>query len=184
MSAIDHMGVKTGRHYKEDGSITNLADKIDAIYEALIVNKDAGVQLNGRNVAVVTLANAVAIADTENHEYNLRQIAGLTADDLRQYTEFKISINSTLDVTYTLEVFEPSTAANVDWLVTPGIIFSKSAISGGCILSAHEGGEGATTTTRFVVPALQGVLANLLVRVRADAVPNSGSVTIMVEMRR
>jgi hypothetical protein len=39
----------SGRRIKEDGNVVNIADMIEALHKALVVNKDAGVQLNGSN---------------------------------------------------------------------------------------------------------------------------------------
>ena len=44
---IDDYLPKTGRMLKEDDSHVNIADKIDAIYKALVVDKNAGVSISG-----------------------------------------------------------------------------------------------------------------------------------------
>lgn len=46
---IDRMTVATGRRRKEDDTVVNIADMIEALYNALVVNKDAGMQLSGSN---------------------------------------------------------------------------------------------------------------------------------------
>lgn len=44
----------SGRKYKDDGTIINTAEMIEAIYNSLVVDKDAGVTLTGSNVAQPT----------------------------------------------------------------------------------------------------------------------------------
>lgn len=50
MPRIQDMSPRTGRMLKENGTTTNLADKIDAIYDALVINKNAGVEILGSKV--------------------------------------------------------------------------------------------------------------------------------------
>ena len=59
-----------GRQLKEDNTYVNVADSIEALYNALVVNKDAGIQLTGSMIDLRGLAankpaaNAVAIGAT------------------------------------------------------------------------------------------------------------------------
>ena len=59
-----------GRQLKEDNTYVNVADSIEALYNALVVNKDAGIQLTGSTIDLRGLAankpaaNAVAIGAT------------------------------------------------------------------------------------------------------------------------
>lgn len=46
---IDKMSPHNGRYYKEDETHVNLADMIEAIHDAIVVTKDAGMQLSGSN---------------------------------------------------------------------------------------------------------------------------------------
>jgi hypothetical protein len=50
MPDINQYLPSSGRSIKEDGSLVNLADKIDAIHKALVVDKNAGMQLSGSNI--------------------------------------------------------------------------------------------------------------------------------------
>jgi hypothetical protein len=43
----------SGQYIKDDGSVVNLADKIEAIYNALVVNKDAGIDVIDRTARVL-----------------------------------------------------------------------------------------------------------------------------------
>ena len=45
---INNLPPITGKALKDDGTTVNLADKIEAIYNALVVDKNAGMQLTGR----------------------------------------------------------------------------------------------------------------------------------------
>ena len=47
MPNIANMAAGSGRRIKEDDTIVNVADMVEAIYNALVVNKDAGVVLGG-----------------------------------------------------------------------------------------------------------------------------------------
>jgi hypothetical protein len=51
---INFYSPQTGRRIKEDNSIVNTADMIEAIYNALVVDKNAGMQLSGSYVALST----------------------------------------------------------------------------------------------------------------------------------
>jgi hypothetical protein len=48
-SEIKQLQANSGRCMGEDGTLYNLADQLNAIYNALTVNNDAGVQLNQAN---------------------------------------------------------------------------------------------------------------------------------------
>ena len=69
---IETYAPKTGRVLKENGDVVNQADMLEAIYNALVVNKDAGVnaQLTGSTVdlrglnANKPLASAVDVGTT------------------------------------------------------------------------------------------------------------------------
>lgn len=50
MPRIQDMSPRTGRLVKENNNTTNLADKIDAIYDALVTNKNAGVEILGSKI--------------------------------------------------------------------------------------------------------------------------------------
>jgi hypothetical protein len=58
---INQMSAGSGRKIKEDNTIVNLADKIDEIHKALVVDKSAGIQLTGR-ITKETLTRAVRVA--------------------------------------------------------------------------------------------------------------------------
>lgn len=60
---IDRMAVATGRRRKEDDTVVNIADMIEALYNGLIVSKNAGMQLSGSKVAEAKVVN-VTLAGT------------------------------------------------------------------------------------------------------------------------
>ena len=41
------MSPKSGRALKEDNTVVNEAEMLEAIYNALVINKDAGITLSG-----------------------------------------------------------------------------------------------------------------------------------------
>lgn len=45
--AIKYMSPRSGRILKENDTVVNQADMLEAIYNALVVNKDAGVSISG-----------------------------------------------------------------------------------------------------------------------------------------
>jgi len=57
MSDIKQMAPGSGRRLKEDNTTVNIADMIEALYNGLIVNKNAGLQVAGSNVAKKVSAN-------------------------------------------------------------------------------------------------------------------------------
>jgi len=50
MPDINQYSPRSGRQIKENGTIINTAEMIEAIYNALVVDKNAGMQLTGSNV--------------------------------------------------------------------------------------------------------------------------------------
>ena len=66
------MSPKSGRALKEDNTVVNTAEMLEAIYNALVVNKDAGITLSGSNVeqtpgaAIPTKAAMVGGSDGTN----------------------------------------------------------------------------------------------------------------------
>ncbi len=44
---IENMSPKSGRALKEDNTVVNEAEMLEAIYNALVINKDAGITLSG-----------------------------------------------------------------------------------------------------------------------------------------
>jgi len=100
---INFYSPQTGRRIKEDNSIVNTADMIEAIYNK-IVNGQVDMQLSGsslteanamwvkqtsRNVEEITLFNAVAITDTSF------KVSGVK--DVSKYKSFSIYIVNTHD---------------------------------------------------------------------------------------
>lgn len=72
---INQMSPQTGRYLKEDNTAVNLAERMEAIYNALITNKDAGVQLTGTNIQVydgtATWANSAAVGTIVDIDFPL-----------------------------------------------------------------------------------------------------------------
>ncbi|MFF2449377.1 hypothetical protein ACFVSW_20245 [Neobacillus sp. NPDC058068] len=60
MPDINRYQPSSGRKVKENGDLVNTADMIEAIYKAFVVNKDAGMQLNGSKAV-----KAVAIVPSD-----------------------------------------------------------------------------------------------------------------------
>ena len=50
MTDINHYAPRSGRVIKEDNTVINTGEMIEALYNALVVNKDAGIQLTGSNM--------------------------------------------------------------------------------------------------------------------------------------
>lgn len=48
------MHPRTGRALKEDNTVVNTVEMLEAIYDALVVNKDAGITLTGSYVRLST----------------------------------------------------------------------------------------------------------------------------------
>lgn len=51
---IENMSPKSGRALKEDNTVVNEAEMLEAIYNALVINKDAGITLSGSYVRLST----------------------------------------------------------------------------------------------------------------------------------
>lgn len=62
MALIDKFASKGGRWVKEDSTVVNLADKIEAIYRALVEDKNAGVQLPGSDIELLAHQTTTAPA--------------------------------------------------------------------------------------------------------------------------
>uniref|UniRef100_UPI0012FFEA2D hypothetical protein n=1 Tax=Mycobacteroides abscessus TaxID=36809 RepID=UPI0012FFEA2D len=71
---INSFSPRSGRQIKENGQVANVADQIEAIYNALVVNKNAGILLSGslpagtNNIGKVDLEGATinATIDTSS----------------------------------------------------------------------------------------------------------------------
>ena len=57
------MSPKSGRALKEDNTVVNTAEMLEAIYNALVINKDAGITLSGSNAEIAS-AQDTQIATT------------------------------------------------------------------------------------------------------------------------
>jgi hypothetical protein len=132
---------------------------------------------------VVTLANAVAIVDTGNHDYSLTINGGLTEDEILSYSNFKVSIYSTHNQTGTATIYGLLKALGVASSVS--ILYTEasniSATTGYLMAQEKAGGTGVGAAIK-VVPALAGIHSNLIVRVAYGVAPASGALTIKVEM--
>jgi hypothetical protein len=62
MADIDKFGVQTGRRMKEDGNLVNVADMVEALYNAFVVDKNAGIEVSGSKVEDVTFHDAATVA--------------------------------------------------------------------------------------------------------------------------
>jgi len=71
MADISKMAARSGRQLKEDSTAINTAEMIEAIYNALVVNKDAGVEVDGMG-QVDTVAVTDPDAETANQLSLLR----------------------------------------------------------------------------------------------------------------
>lgn len=70
MAKIEEMHPQTGRMLKEDNSSVNMAEMIEALYNAICVNKDAGVTLTGSNVCLSTEPKPAGQQNDTLLEYN------------------------------------------------------------------------------------------------------------------
>ena len=133
---------------------------------------------------IVTIANAVVITDTAIHDFDIITHGGMTESQIRQYKNFKISINNTHNQVCTASLYTAvasigsPTSAN-----GAGTLYSEAnnivASSGKLVLASGVGGTGSTLK---VVPTLQGIHSNLIVRLTYAVAPTSGSITIKIEM--
>jgi len=73
--AIKYMSPRSGRILKENDTVVNQADMLEAIYNALVVNKDAGVSISG------SLANIESIGiDVTSATVAVELTTGLMTD--------------------------------------------------------------------------------------------------------
>ena len=61
---IENMSPKSGRALKEDNTVSQRQEMLEAIYNALVINKDAGITLSGSNVEIGGVSFAVSGGDT------------------------------------------------------------------------------------------------------------------------
>jgi len=144
---------------------------------------EALVQLTGR---IVTIANSEAITDTSAHYYDLITKGGMLETEVRQYRNFKISLdnshNQTGDITIGLAV----SSYNIASFSSNGIVYQEDAVlstpNGRLLFTGKAGGTGTASTVK-VVPCLENtVISDIFVVVQFDIAPTSGSVRIKVEM--
>jgi len=60
---INTIAPNTGRAIQEDGDVVNYADMIESIYKALVIDKNAGMQLTGSRGSVISHRTAITMAD-------------------------------------------------------------------------------------------------------------------------
>ena len=153
-----------------------------------LVAGTAEIGSTGKAQNKVTLANAVAIIDTNNHDYKLTTDGLLTEEQIRKYSEFKVSIYSTHDQAATVTVGGSLVARGNDILASAGVLYTEAnnlaaATNGYLLLQSAALGTGAVSTQCKSVPGLKGVFSNLIIRVKFGVAPTAGgALTIIVEM--
>lgn len=78
MADINKYAAGSGRKIKEDNSIVNLADKIDEIHKALVINKNAGVTVS--NFPEIEIKNDTGNPLTVKLSGNTMEYFGLSTD--------------------------------------------------------------------------------------------------------
>jgi len=75
MADIKNYSPRSGRQIKDNGTVVNTAEMIEAIYNGLIVNKNAGFQLTGSNALKGAVQN-VTTAGTRVQlpDYDCREV--------------------------------------------------------------------------------------------------------------
>lgn len=152
----------------------------------LKVNSDGSVNTQLTGSRVVVIANAVAITDSTTKTYNLITQGLLTEAQIRQFSDFKITINNSHNQVASITVLSGFPALGLTNPVGAAVLYVESGIldatSGRLILQSAAGGTGATAQHK-IIPALKGVHGNILVQALFNVAPTSGSLSITIEMR-
>jgi len=173
-----------------DDILTTLIDGVSRALrikgEVVLTNNDTQRIPTQKPGKVVTIANAIAITGTSNNDYNLITNGGMTEDDIRSYSQFKISIYSTHNQTADVSLIPLHKASN-GYVVATMALYSENAIlpanDGRLILQSKSGGVGVGANIK-VIPALSGeIYSNLYIRVKFNTAPTSGTLTIVIEMQ-
>ena len=161
--------------------LKSLEDKIAAIIAG---TSPAVTTLSGsipQQEKIVTLANAVAITDTEHKIYKLTN--HINQSQIRQCKEFKITCYNTHNqpatiILYTKHpLFNATTNSGVIYFEQDNLPANDSTLR----LQATAGGTGSAVSNK-VVPALRGLHSDILVYVKFSVAPTTGAVSIFVEM--
>lgn len=139
------------------------------------------VQLSGRIESVITIANAVAITDTNEVAFTTNGIVDQTI--MRQYKEFKISLYNTHNKNASVSVYSPVVASGgltlrqfTELYKEDGILTSYS------VLLLQHGTLGAGSGAKVKsIPALQGVYSGIIVKIKFAEAPTIGALTIKIE---
>lgn len=79
MPNINQFSPHSGQYIKDDGSVVNLGDKIEAIYNALVVDKDAGIDVIDRAARILGKISADDAAITALGALAATAVTDLTA---------------------------------------------------------------------------------------------------------
>ena len=108
---------------------------------------------------------------------------GLIATQIRQYKNFKISINGSLNQTATVIIYPAFTPVSDVYDSGFAKLYSEANVLtsgiGRLVFTSDAGGTGGTLKS---IPGLKCVHSNLIIGIQCSVAPTSGSVTIVVEM--
>lgn len=93
MHDINNLAKKTGRYLKENNQAVNMADMIEAIYKALVVTKNAGMQVANTAPIDARLAGNGVIEHTFHNAAT--EIANGTPFDVGGYKTLTVEISGT-----------------------------------------------------------------------------------------
>jgi hypothetical protein len=122
-----------GRQLKEDNTYVNVADSIEALYNALVVNKDAGIQLTGSNLRQTQAGTDQTIIWANSAAINTQQTVTFTkpASPVSEYELIVYNPSTITDITVKIFNVETSLGAGTrDALVTTVSIPKSQAVTG------------------------------------------------------
>lgn len=150
-------------------------------------NEIGKVELSGNLQKIVTIANAVAITGTTTYAYSLITHGGMTNDEIRQYKNFRITLNNTHDQAADVRLVAAHPAFSTTTYAYAGsMLYYEAGVLGATIgrmaLQGAAGGTGAEGQIKVVPALINAAFYNLYVVVAFGVAPTSGSLTIKVDM--
>ncbi len=145
---IKTLDPSNGRTLKEDNTAVNMADMIEALYNALVVNKNAGVALTGSSISK---NNALPAQRIPQYELNtLADAVSVLAGDTSE--QYSLGLDGTETEVYIV--------VNIDkqpWTLYTNSLFGGNSYANYCYPSFSDNVNVFAASTRPAIAFLMGI---------------------------
>lgn len=197
-SANDRLNVLAKSGASDDAAAAGEIYPAAGLYQSTVDEVDAGdvgrLRMTARRAAIVApdanewlLADGAEVRTTSPQVYTFRTVTSLAPDEVRRYRDWHITIASTHDQAFAVQIYIASLALSTSPVTNGGnVVYNESAVlsatNGLLSFSPYAGGTGANAKQKAVA-ALRGCFSNFSIRLVAAGTPTSGELTIHVEAR-